>query len=392
VVSRFLIILITALVAVGPLTTDLYLPSLPAIASAFAVDSAKVQLSLSVFLLTFGAAQLIHGPLSDYFGRRPVLVVGLAIYIVASVLCARVQSVEALIGFRALQAFAACSATVVGRAMVRDLFEGSAAIRAMAMIGAAMALAPVLGPLAGGFLEEWFGFRAGFYVLAVFGLGLYVAVWSMLGETNRHRGRGRGAPFDVLNSYKVLIANPGYRGYVVGVACAFAGLFLFLSESSFVMIDYMGLSPSDYGIGFGLVACGYMAGNATSARLSRRFPPLTMVRVGALLCFASGAAGVFFALIGIDHPAAIIGPMFGYMAGFGLIMPNGIAGAIAPFPERAGAASALLGFSQMGFSAFVGWLVSQVPHTDQMPMVIGVTTVGAMSFVAFFVLPKKRVR
>jgi DHA1 family bicyclomycin/chloramphenicol resistance-like MFS transporter len=151
----------------------------------------------------------------------------------------------------------------------------------------------------------------------------------------------------------------------------------------------MGLSPSDYGIGFGLVACGYMAGNATSARLSRLFPPLTMVRVGALLCFASGGAGVILALIGNDHPAAIIGPMFGYMTGFGLIMPNGIAGAIAPFPERAGAASALLGFSQMGFSAFVGWLVSQVPHTDQMPMVIGVTLVGAMSFVAFVFLPKK---
>lgn len=384
--SGAIVVLITALVSVGPLTTDLYLPSLPSMARVFASDTAKVQLTLSLFLFTFGAAQLVHGPLSDRFGRRPVLLCGLALYVVAGLACALASSIEALIAWRVVQAFAACTATVIGRAIVRDVFEGPRAVRVMAWAGAAMALGPVLGPLAGGFLEELFGWRAGFYLLAGSGAVLAMVVGLRLGETNRHIGPQPGGTWGLVRGYAVLFANRTYVGFVAGVACAFAGLFLFLSESAFVMVDHLGLSPSACGVGFGIVACGFMVGNMLSARLSRRFKPIVMVRAGAALSAASGAVGVGLWLIGYDTVSAVVVPMLCYMIGFGLIMPNGITGAIAPFPERAGAASALLGFTQMTVSAASAWAVSQIPHTDQMPMLIGVTVAGTASLAAFMFL------
>jgi DHA1 family bicyclomycin/chloramphenicol resistance-like MFS transporter len=368
--SGAVVVLLTALVSVGPLTTDLYLPSLPNMARAFATDAAKIQLTLSLYLFTFGAAQLMHGPLSDRFGRRPVLLCGLALYVGAGVACALATSIDVLIAWRVVQAFGACSATVIGRAIVRDLFEGASAVRAMAWIGAAVALGPVLGPLAGGYLEESFGWQAGFYLLAGFGAVLALLVGVTLGETNRHRGsQGRGV-MGLVRGYSVLLGNRNYVGFVAGVACSFVGLFLFIADSSFVMADHLGLSPSAFGLGFGIVACGYMVGNLLSARLSRRITPLVMVRAGAGLCALSGAVAVSLALTGHDTVAAIVAPMVCYMIGFGLIMPNGIVGAIAPFPERAGAASALLGFSQMTLSAVCAWALSQISHGDQMPMLV----------------------
>jgi len=386
--SGAVVVLLTALVSIGPLTTDLYLPSLPNMARAFATDAAKIQLTLSLYLLTFGVAQLVHGPLSDRFGRRPVLLCGLALYVGAGVACALATSIEVLIAWRVVQAFGACSATVVGRAIVRDMFEGARAVRAMAWIGAAVALGPVLGPLAGGYLEESFGWQAGFYLLAGFGAVLAVLVGTGLSETNRHRGpQGRGV-WGLVRGYAVLLTNRTYVGFVTGVACSFVGLFLFISDSSFVMVDHLGLSPSSFGLAFGIVACGYMVGNLLSARLSRRFRPYVMVRTGAGTCALAGVVGVSLALAGYDTAEAIVAPMVCYMIGFGLIMPNGIIGAIAPFPERAGAASALLGFSQMTLSAVCAWGLSQIPHTDQVPMLIGVTIAGAASLIAFFALPR----
>ena len=378
-----MIVLLTALVGVGPLTTDLYLPSLPNMARAFVTSSDKVQLTVSVFMVAFGLAQLVYGPLSDRYGRRPVLLAGLALYAVAGLACTLATTIEALIALRAVQAFGACSAPVLARAIVRDLFAGARAVRALSLIGAAMALAPVVGPLAGGVLEERFGWRAGFVVLTAFGVALFAVVWARLAETNRHRGAGERGARAVVAGYAVLFGNRTYVGFVAGVAFSFAGLLVFISESSFVLIDHMGLGPAVYGASFGTVAVGYMAGNLVSARLSGRHAPLVLARAGAAVSVGAGALMTGLWAAGLDHPVAIVVPMCAYLAGFGLVMPNAVAGAIEAWPQRAGAASALLGFSQMIVSAACAFAVSRIPHDDQAPMVLAIAAVAVLSLGAF---------
>ena len=381
-----LVVLLVALVSVGPLTTDLYLPSLPNMARAFHAAPAEAKLTLSLYMAAFGCAQLVYGPLSDRLGRRPVLLVGLGLYVLASAACALAATVGALVALRIVQAFGACSATVIGRAVVRDLFAGARAVQVLAAIGAAMALAPVLGPLAGGVLEEAFGWRAAFVTLTVVGAGLLATVAAALAETNVRRGPHVGGASALVRGYLVLLRSRSYLGFVVGIAFTFAGLFLFISESSFVMIDHLGLSPSAYGVSFAAVAAGYMIGNIVSARLSRRHPPQAMVRAGAGLCAGAGAAMCALALGGVAHLAAVIAPMSAYMIGVGLVMPNGIAGALMPVPERAGAASALLGFTQMVFAALIAWAVSLLPAAGALPLAVGTAALGALALATFITL------
>jgi len=390
---RGTLVLLTALVGVGPLTTDLYLPSLPGMARAFATTPDKVQLTLILFMAAYGLAQLIYGPLSDRYGRRPVLLCGLALFAVTSATCALAGSIGALIALRVGQALGACGAPVLARAIVRDLFEGAAAVRALSLVGAAMALVPVLAPVAGGFLEEAFGWRAGFLLLAALGAILLVSTWAALPETNSRPSAEPLTPARLALGYGRLLASRTYVGFVVGVGGAFAGLALFLAESSFVLIDAMGLTPSAFGLAFAVVAAGYMAGNLLSARLAGRHASLTLCRAGIVLCLAAGLAMSLAWLAGADRPAAVIVPMCVFMLGFGLVMPNGVAGAIAPWPERAGAASAFLGFCQMLASAVAVFVASRIPHDDQSALALGTAIVAAVGLAAFlWLVPKTEQR
>jgi MFS transporter, DHA1 family, multidrug resistance protein len=380
---RGTLVLLTALVGVGPLTTDLYLPSLPGMARAFATTPDKVQLTLILFMAAYGLAQLIYGPLSDRYGRRPVLLGGLALFVVTSAICALASSIGALIALRVGQALGACGAPVLARAIVRDLFEGAAAVRALSLVGAAMALVPVLAPIAGGFLEEAFGWRAGFLLLAALGAILLASTWATLDETNRRPSAEPLTPGGLALGYGRLLASRTYVGFVVGVGGAFAGLALFLAESSFVLIDAMGLTPSAFGLAFAVVSVGYMTGNLLSARLAGRHSSLRLARIGIALCLAGASAMSLAWVMGADRPAAVILPMALYMIGFGLVMPNGVAGAIAPWPERAGAASAFLGFCQMFASAVAVFIASRIPHDDQSALALGTAIVAGIGLLAF---------
>ena len=388
---RGTLVLLTALVSVGPLTTDLYLPSLPGMARAFVTTPDKVQLTLILFLAAYGLAQLVYGPLSDRYGRRPVLFGGLTIFVVTSAACTLAGSIGALIALRVAQALGACGAPVLARAIVRDLFDGAAAVRALSLIGAAMALVPVLAPVAGGVLEEAFGWRAGFVVLSGLGALLLAVTWATLAETNRQPSIQPLTPGHLALGYGRLLASRTYVSFVVGVGGAFAGLALFLAESSFVLIDAMGLSPSAYGVALAVVAAGYMVGNLLSARLAGRYSSHALSCVGIVTCLVAALAMLLAWAAGADRPIAVILPMTVYMIGFGLVMPNGVAGAIVPWPEHAGAASAFLGFCQMLASAVVIFIASRIPHHDQSALALGTTIVAAIGLVAFtWGVPKVR--
>ncbi len=372
-------ILLAALVALGPLSTDFYLPALPAIGRAFAADMATTQLTLSVFLAGFAVGQLVYGPLSDRFGRRPLILAGIGLYLVASVACALAPSVEALIAWRFVQAVGACAGPVLARAVVRDVHAPAAAARVLAYIAMAMALAPALGPILGGLMTVWFGWRSTFWALVAVAAVLLVAVLGRLDETNHRRDPTAIRPRRILANYRRLLGHRRYLGYVGVVAAAYSGIFAFISGSSFLLIDTLGLSPDRFGLCFGAIVVGYMVGSLLSGRLSVRLGIDRMIAWGAATALAGGGVMLILALALPPGVFVTIGPFFVFMIGAGLILPNGMAGAVGPFPEMAGAASSLLGFCQMTAGALVGIAVGHGAGETALPIAAAVTAVAAVA-------------
>ncbi len=365
-------ILLAALVALGPVSTDLYLPSLPGLARAFVTDVAEVQLTLSVFLAGLAGGQLAYGPLSDRFGRRPVLLAGLAIYAVATLACSLAPSMEVLIAARFLQAVGACAGPVLGRAVVRDVHGREGAARILSYMAAAMALAPAIGPILGGFLEVWFGWRSNFVALLAYGLAGLAATVLMLPETNARLDPLATRPLSIVANYGALLRHRSFLGYALCNACAYSGIFSFISGSSFVLVDVVGLPPDQYGFCFAAIVVGYMIGTIIGGRITRRLGIDRMVSMGALIALAGGivlvACGWFGPDRGLAGALAIVLPMMIFMVGVGFVMPNAFAGGIGPFPQMAGAASALLGFLQMAVAAVVGIAVGHLDDGTARPM------------------------
>lgn len=364
--------LLTVLVAFGALSTDLYLPALPTLVGEFHSDVATVQLTLSVFMAGFAVAQLVYGPVSDRFGRRATLLGGTSLYLVASLVCALAGSVETLIAARFFQALGACCGPVVARAIVRDVYDRERTATIFAYMGVAMALAPIGAPILGGFLMESAGWQSMFLVQAAIGLSVTAATWMMLAETNRHRDPDAIRPLRLLANYATLLKSPVFLGHTLVASFSFAGLFAYISASSFVLIDGLKLSPSVYGMCFGGVACAVMLGSFVAGRVSRKLGVDRMVRLGTALCLLAGAVGIGLALDRILTVPAVIGPMVVYTFGMGMIMPNAMAGAVGPFPRMAGLASALMGFVQMAVASAIGAAVGHLTHTDALPMMAAV--------------------
>jgi DHA1 family bicyclomycin/chloramphenicol resistance-like MFS transporter len=384
--SRVIAVLLTALVAFGPLSTDLYLPSLPTLVRVFGTDIATVQLTLSVFLVGFAVSQLAYGPLSDRFGRRPVLIGGIAVFVLASAACTLAQSIEQLIAARFLQALGSCCGPVLGRAVVRDVYGRERAATVLAYMAMAMAVAPAVGPLFGGFMTSLFGWRANFLFLTGFGVLILAAVWFLLGETNRHRDASALHPRRLVGNYALLLRSRTWLGFTLCIAATYSAMFAFISGSSFVLIGRFGLSPELFGLSFGVIVLGYMVGSFIAGRLSYRLGIDRMMRLGSTLAGAGGLIGAVLALARIDHTAAILAPMFAFMIGAGLMMPNAQAGALGPFATMAGTASALMGFFQMGLAAVAGILVARLDDGTQFPMMAMICIAALAAAAAYWLL------
>ncbi len=379
------VVLLSALVAFQAISTDLYLPSLPAITADLGTDIAAVQLTLSLFLVGFGVGQLFWGALSDRFGRRPVLLAGLAAYLASTLACALAPSIGFLVFFRLLQGASACSAVVLGRAVVRDLWAPQEAARMLSYLAAAMALAPMVGPVLGGWLTEFWGWRANFHALALFGALVLLAAWRLLAETNRLRDPDALHPRRLLGGCRIILADPAFRAHALAAAFVYSGIFAFISGSSYVLIQLAGLSPRLYGTAFATAAFGYMLGGFASARLNRRLAVAGLLRVGSVVALAAALGGFALALATPPGFATVVGPVFLYMFGAGFVLPAAMAGAIGPFPERAGAASALLGFVQLLVAASVGVAVAVLydgtarPMTGVLALAAGATLLAAFT-------------
>jgi MFS transporter, DHA1 family, multidrug resistance protein len=378
--------LLTALVALGPMSTDLYLPSLPGLLRHFDADIAEVQLTLSVFLVGLAVGQLVYGPLSDRFGRRPVLLAGLILYVVASAICALAPSVPTLIAARLLQATGACAGPVVCRAVVRDVHGREGAARILSYMGAAMALAPALGPILGGFVEAWLGWRANFAILCIYGAVGLALTAAILPETAPHRGESGGGLDAALRGYLGLLGQRVYIGFVLCCALAYGGIFCFISASSFVFVDIIGLAPQLYGVCFGAIVLGYILGTLMGGRLTRRIGVERLVRTGGLISAVGGLALLLSVWTTGASVAGILLPTVIYMVGTGLVLPNAMAGAIGPFPRMAGTAAALLGFVQMGLAAAGGVAIGHLANGTAIPMAAGIALAGLLQPLIYWLL------
>jgi DHA1 family bicyclomycin/chloramphenicol resistance-like MFS transporter len=367
--------LLAALSAIGPLTTDMYLPSLPDIARALGAPTAQVQLTISAYLFGFAVGQILYGPVSDRHGRKPVLMAAVGLYCAASLACALSTSIEMLIAARALQALGGSGGIVLARAVVRDLYSGARAGRELSLIGSVMALAPVLAPIIGGVLQTGFGWRSVFFTLVAAGLLGAGVVWMLLPETLGRRAEPLSAS-SMLKSYGVVARNPAYLAYLGLASTSYAGLFAWISGASFVLQNLYGLTPFSFGIAFALGSVGYMAGATLAARMVVRLGLDRTIGFGGCACAIGGLGMVAAVALGLTSAASLVLPVAVYLAGLGMVLPQSIAGAMTPFPERAGTASALLGFVQQSIAALCGAVVGALLGANAWPLAAAVATMG----------------
>jgi DHA1 family bicyclomycin/chloramphenicol resistance-like MFS transporter len=380
--SRFLIVLLGALTTVGPFTTDTYLPSMPSIREHFGVDMASIQLTLSLAFLGGAIGQLFFGPLSDRYGRRPVLIGGLTLYVGASIGCLLAQTIDQLIFARFLQSFGSIAAPVLARAMVRDLHEREAAARVLSLMGIVLGLGPILAPIIGGVLQARFGWHASFVFIAIYGTVLLGFVVALLGETIRTRDPEAVRPIRLLQTAAELLRSRVFLGYALVNCCLFGGLGAYLSGISFVIVEVLGVPMEYFGLVFGAIMIGNISGYALSGRLVSRFGLDRMLEFGTLGVAVAGGALAVFAFSGVVHVATIVLPMMAYMCSLALSAPQAIAGALAPFPRNAGSASSLLGFFQSATSASVGMAVALCFDGTPRAMAGFVCLLGLLTFAA----------
>ncbi len=372
--SLWTTILLAAAVALGPLAMDMYLPALPALRDSLATSTDQVQLTLSLYMAGFALAQLICGPLADRFGRKPVMVGGFVLFALASIGCALATSIETLLLCRFLQAFGGSAGPVLGRAAVRDIYTPREAARIMAILASIMALAPAIAPTLGGLLLGNFGWPSIFLALGGYALVMAVVVAVGIPEPLAAANRQSLRLGSLWRNYRTIAVDPSFLGYTLTNAFTFGGLFAFLSGSSFVLIDFLGVEALHFGYYFSLVVAGYILGNLAAVRLGSRLSPDQIMARGIGLGVVGGLAGAALALAEVYHVAATMAPQVLFMVGVGMILPQTMSGALANFPHMAGSASALLGFIQMSLAALLGVLVGQL-HTGT-PLVMTVVIAG----------------
>lgn len=371
-----------AVAAASPLAINIYLPSMPAMAGYFQVDFATIQLTLSVYLIAVALGQLVMGPLSDRYGRRPVLLSGIACFVLGSLLCLIASSIETLLVARVVQAVGGCAGITLSRAIVRDLYPRDQAASMLGYVTMGMAIAPMLAPSLGGVLEAAYGWQAGFAFLLGFGLLILLAAFRGLHETNPRRG-SVGAAGQMLRGYAKLVRSGPFWGYSFATAFASGVFFSFVAGGSYVMIEIMGRSALEFGLYFAAVPGGYILGNFFTGRFSTRAGSDRLMLLGGLACLISVALIAAAFAAGVEHPLALFAPMIGAGVGNGMLMPAGIAGAISARPDAAGAAAGLSGAIQMGVAALVAPLVGALLTDSAWPMIAVMGVSATLSLLSF---------
>jgi DHA1 family bicyclomycin/chloramphenicol resistance-like MFS transporter len=359
--GKTLLFFLTLLAALGMLATNMYLASFPSLGKDLGATTAQVKLTLTVFLLGFAFGQLVIGPLSDKFGRRSLLLGGLVLYALTSAMIAVAVNIEWMLGLRVAQAVAACTGSVLARAVARDLFSGDELTRSLGFVTTMVAAAPGFSPLIGGLIETFFGWRATFALLAIVGVFATLVVWFRVPETHPSRDAAPGIG-QAFASYFTLLGRREFMVPTLATTCAMAGLFAFFASSPGIFIERFGVSPAL----FGLIPCvtvfAVFAGGFSAPKLAKKWPGYRPIILGLTLMLIGSAAMLALGYSGSAGMFHVLGVLLFFLFGMGITNPLSTVFALRPFPEKAGAASALIGFFQMAGGAIGTMLVGILPY------------------------------
>ena len=389
--SRSLLFLLVALTALGEVSTQLIIPGLGAIEHALQAPQGSALMALSAFVAAFGLGQLLFGPLSDRIGRRPVLIGGLTLYVVATLAMLLVTDIQQFIAARVLQGLGACAALVLARTVVRDVWKAEAGpALALTMIG--MLYAIVVAPIAGGLLIKLLGWRAPIALALVIGSLVLLLALLFFRESNHHLDP-RAAHWRTLGGqYLDLLKGRQYRAYAVALACTYGAMFAVIAGSSSVFINLLGFSSLEYGLNFGLIVSMLIVGSTYTRRNIQRLGPQRIVAMGVTMVAVGGVAalaiyGVFgLSVVGLDIPIALV------TLGGGLVLPGSVTGAVMPNAHRAGLAAGLMGFAQMFGATCSGLLLSQLRDGSAAPMIVIQAGFALSALVAFQLLRQRQVK
>jgi DHA1 family bicyclomycin/chloramphenicol resistance-like MFS transporter len=385
-----LIGLMVCLMTVAFSSIGIYTPAMPAIARDLGVGQAEVQATLGIYLAAFAIGQLLYGPYSDRYGRRPALFVGLAIYVVGSIMCMTAPSIEMLMVGRGVQALGGCAGPVLSRAILRDLFDRDQGARIMAYIGLVMGVAPAFAPVFGGYLEVAFGWRSIFVLLTLIGaIVLGLMIW-LLEETNQSpHGTKRDGVLSMVLEYPRILRSRVFLGYTLLTGFSMGTVFTYVAAAPFVLIDVLHVPPDLYGWFALIPTAANIAGSFLAGRFTMRLGGDRMILMGTACIVAGGGAMLLFVVAGILSIATVVGPMCVIHLGVGMMFPSATQGAVAMFPQRAGTASSLNGFIQMMIGALAATLVGYLPGESQLPMAL---MMAGSAVLTAFCIPLTRLR
>ncbi|WP_051362047.1 Bcr/CflA family multidrug efflux MFS transporter [Solimonas soli] len=385
---RKLIPILAMTTALGPMSIDMYLPSLPALEAHFHSDAATTQQTLASYFVGLSIGQLFYGPVSDSLGRRKPMLFGLILYVIAAFGCLFAREMEHLVALRFLQALGGCAGMVITRAIVRDCFPAQAMARVLSLLLLIMSVAPILAPMAGGYLFRWFGWQSIFALLVVYGLLCAAVVGLGVPETLR----GERKPLSLAGAartYAKLISHRRFMGYALAGATAQAGLFAYISSSSFVFIDHYGIAPEHYAWIFGVNACGLIGASQINSLALNRVPVQRLLRRALRVYVAAGVLMVAATLSGVGGMWSVLAGLFVCMSAMGFSFPNSTAAAMAPFGDRAGSAAALLGTLQFAIASVSSFAAGHLYNGTAVPMaaIIAICGISALLLLRWLAPP-----
>lgn len=375
--SPWLLALLAAMVALGPLSVDMYIPAMPNMMVALDTTISGMHLTMSAYLTGFALFHLICGPLADRYGRKPILLWGTAVFVISSLGCALSTTIDQLLLFRLLQGIGACVGPTLARTVTRDVFGPTRAARALSLIAMLMALAPAVAPTLGGLMLLVLPWNSIFVFLAVYAAAMIVLIYRLLAESLPQRQSLH--PLAIARNYRELVMDPFYLSVTVGSGLVYAGLIAYLSSSSFVYIEMLGVPVEYFGLVFLTAVAGYMIGSGISARLAGHFDSEQVMLLGSALAVFACVLILGAAYIWPRSVLALMLPMMFYATGLGLVLPHAMAIALRPFPHIAGTASALLGFVQMSLSAVASALSGVFLTDTPLPMLWAMLVISLLA-------------
>ena len=382
--DRVALALLATISAAGPIALNIYLPALPAVHEAFDAPVPQVQLTLSISLLAFAVGQIIYGPLSDRFGRRPAVLCGILVFCAGTLLCLIAPSLYWLMAGRAIQALGSSAGLIVSRAIVSDLYPREKMVQMIAYLTMVIVIAPTVSPLLGGLLVVAFGWRSLFVFMAVIGVVILWVAWRLLPETRRPVERHPDIAAMFRNA-AALLRRPVFTGYMLQGVIIFTVYLVFISIAPYVMVTGLGRPPTEYGTYFLLIAGGYFLGNWSVTRFAARRGMQSLLRTGVRISATATVVALALAAAGLAHPLWLFVPIGAMAFGQGVALPNVTASAVSLAPESAGLASSLLGFAQQLVGALCVQWMSTYPVDTALPMLIFCASASILALLALSV-------